>query len=81
MKKTELIEIAERYNMDFIRHHITGEGTGVYRESADLIPELDAICDSKEFDNVAGERVLVPGSGYIYRIYCPAQWIDLYGWN
>ena len=81
MKKAELIALAERNKMQFMRHHITREGKGVYCETNKLIPELDAICDSKEYDNVIGERIAEPGVGYIYRLYCPVEWIDLFGWR
>ena len=79
MTKAALMDIAERNHMDFIRRNITNEGAGVYCESSKLIPELDAICDSKEYDNVIGERIATPGFGYIYQVYCPETWIDLHG--
>lgn len=81
MTKAELIKIAETHRMDFIRQPITDEGVGVWCESIDRIPELDAICDRAEYDNVMGTREIVAGMGYVYKLYCPRLWIDLCGWS
>ena len=87
MKKAELIEIAARYNMEFIREQITRQGSGVYCVSADPIPELDKIVDENLLP-VVGERSYCPAGPapdspgeYLYRIFCPAGWIDLWGWT
>ncbi len=79
MKKAELIKIAEKYDMDFIRHPVTREGSGVWCKSGELIPELDAIVEGDEYP-VVGERLLLAGD-YTYRIYCPTSWIDIWGWK
>ena len=79
MKKAELMEIASRYEMDFIRNNITNEGVGVWKRSAELIPELDAIVEANQLP-VTGERLADP-EGYTYRIFCPSNWIDLWGWK
>ena len=78
MNKAELMGIAERYNMEFIRDHVTRQGAGVYCKSAALIPELDAITDNNRLP-VVWERTYAAGE-YLYRIFCPSAWIDLWGW-
>lgn len=79
MKKSELMEIATRNSMDFIRNPVTQEGVGVWCRSAALIPTLDQVVDGNCLP-VSGERIAEPDS-YLYRIFCPSEWINLYGWN
>lgn len=89
MKKAELIALAEKYHMEFLRHEITNERAGVYCESTDLIPELDELVAQGEsagaFENIPTYPVFAnreqTGVGYHYDLYCPKKWIDLYGWT
>ena len=43
MDKAELMEIAQRYNMKFVRNEITREGCGVYGTYGATVPELDIL--------------------------------------
>lgn len=79
MTKTELRLTAEKYGMEFIRENVTQEGVGVWCVSAELIPELDAVVDADKMP-VVGTRSYT-GDSYLYRIYCPKEWIDLWGWR
>lgn len=79
MKKNEVKALAEKYNMDFLKSdEITMQNIGVWCESHDLIPELDALIDKDAWPCVV-DRVLLLDS-YYYRVYCPTDWIDLCGW-
>lgn len=78
MDKAELMEIAQRYNMKFVRNEITCEGCGVYGTYGATVPELDKIIDDNELP-VVGEHTYDADS-VTYTIFCPRAWIDLWGW-
>lgn len=80
MTKAEIMKIAEAHNMDFIRENAVGRNyIGVWCYSNDLIPELDAIVEENKLP-VTGERSLV-GDEYLYRIFFPSTWTDVWGWK
>lgn len=78
MDKAELMEIAQRYNMEFVRNEITREGCGVYGTFDAAIPELDKLVDDND-PPVVGRRTYGADS-VTYTISCPRAWIDLWGW-
>lgn len=78
MDKAELMEIAQRYNMEFVRNEITREGCGVYGTFDAVIPELDKLVDDND-PPVVGRRTYGADS-VTYTIFCPRAWIDLWGW-
>lgn len=84
MKKAELKAIADRYNMGIIRQEITSLGIGLYLETEKDIPELDALANAQpfeEFEGVIATKDYSPCDNiHTYRVYCPANWFDLWGW-
>lgn len=84
MKKAELKAIADRYEMGIIREEITGLGTGLYLVTEKDIPELDTLVNKSPFDKFEGVVATKKYSPWdntrIYRVYCPANWFDLWGW-
>lgn len=78
MNKIGLMEIAQRYNMEFARNEITREGYGVYGTYSAAVPDLDKIIDNNELP-VVGRRTYDADS-VTYTIFCPRAWIDLWGW-
>lgn len=79
MNRIGLMEIAQKYNMEFVRDEITREGCGVYGTYSAAIPELDKLVDDNELP-VVGRRTYDAGS-VTYTIFCPRAWIDLWGWR
>lgn len=78
MTKAELIAISEKYGFDFIRNEITNEGVGICLANTNIdIPELDNL-DSMQIG--ATKAYSVDGT-HTYRVFCPASWIDLWGWR
>lgn len=84
MKKAELKAIADRYEMDIIRQEITGLGIGLYLVTEKDIPELDTLANKTPFEKFEGIMVTKEYSPcdntHTYRVYCPANWFDLWGW-
>ena len=84
MKKAELKEIADRYGMGIIRQEITGLGVGLYLTTEKDIPELDTLANKTPFEKFEGIMVTKEYSPCdntrMYRVYCPANWFDLWGW-
>lgn len=84
MKKAELKAIADRYKMGIIREKITGVGVGLYLVTEKDIPELDALTNKlsfEKFEGVVGTKEYSPcDNTRTYRVYCPANWFDLWGW-
>lgn len=84
MKKAELKAIADRYEMGIIREEITGEGIGLYLVTEKDIPELDTLANTSPFEkpeNVIATKEYSPcDNTHTYRVYCPANWFDLWGW-
>lgn len=84
MKKAELKAIADRYNMGIIREKITGAGVGLYLVTEEDIPELDTLANKAPFEKFEGIVVTKEYSPCdntrTYRVYCPANWFDLWGW-
>nr|DAG45664.1 MAG TPA: hypothetical protein [Caudoviricetes sp.] len=84
MTRAELKTIAAKYNMDFIRHYITNQGEGVYLESVDSVPELDELVERSYPGDELGPcfaQAEHAGDSVRYSIYCPHNWIDLWGWT
>lgn len=84
MKKAEMKAIADRYGMGIIREKITGLGVGLYLVTEEDIPELDALANKAPFEKFEGIMVTKEyclfASIHTYRVYCPANWFDLWGW-
>lgn len=84
MKKAELKAIADRYEMGIIRQEITGLGVGVYLVTEKDIPELDTLANNPPFEKFEGVIAIKEYSPcdntHTYRVYCPANWFDLWGW-
>lgn len=84
MKKVELKAIADRYKMNIIREKITGLGVGLYLVTDEDIPELDVLANKMPFERFEGIMVTKEYSFcanfHTYRVYCPANWFDLWGW-
>jgi hypothetical protein len=84
MKKTELKAIADRYGMGIIRQEITGLGVGLYLVTEEDIPELDTLANKTPFEKFEGIMVTKDycscDNTHTYRVYCPANWFDLWGW-
>lgn len=84
MKKAELKAIADRYKMGIIREKITGAGVGLYLVTEEDVPELDKLANKTPFEKF--ERIIVTreyspcDNTRTYRVYCPANWFDLWGW-
>lgn len=84
MKKAELKAIADRYGMGIIREKITGAGVGLYLVTEKDIPELDTLVSKTPLEKFEGIMVTKEYSPcdntHIYRVYCPTNWFDLWGW-
>lgn len=84
MKKVEMKAIADRYGMGIIREKITGLGVGLYLVTEEDIPELDALANKaplEKFEGIMVTKEYCPfASIHTYRVYCPANWFDLWGW-
>lgn len=84
MKKAELKAIADRYEMDIIREEITRLGVGLYLVTKEDIPELDTLANKTPFEEFKGVIATKEYNQYdnthTYRVYCPANWFDLWGW-
>lgn len=84
MKKAELKAIADRYEMGIIREKITGAGVGLYLTTEKDIPELDPLANKVPFEKFEGIIVTKEYSPcdntHTYRVYCPSNWFDLWGW-
>lgn len=84
MKKAELKAIADRYGMDIIRQEITGLGVGLYLTTEKDIPELEPLGNKTPFEKFEGIIVTKEYSPcdntHTYRVYCPSNWFDLWGW-
>lgn len=84
MKKAELKAIADRYGMGIIREKITGLGVGLYLVTEEDISELDALANKaplEKFEGIMVTKEYCPfASIHTYRVYCPANWFDLWGW-
>lgn len=85
MKKAELKAIADRYEMGIIRQEITGLGVGLYLATEENIPELDTLANNppfEKFEGVIATKEYSPcDNTHTYRVYCPANWFDLWGWR
>lgn len=85
MKKAELKAIADRYKMNIIREKITGLGVGLYLVTDEDIPEFDVLANKTPFERFEGIMVTKEysfcGNFHTYRVYCPANWFDLWGWR
>ena len=85
MKKADVMDLANRYSMVILRDSITHEARGVYCDTDDAIPELDALANKVDWHNPAPGQVVVErqnfGSAYRYIIHCPTSWFDLWGWR
>ncbi len=85
MKKAELKDVATRYGMGIIREEVTSKGVGLFLVTAEDIPELDALANTPPFSAAPGAVVATKeyspcDSTHTYRVYCPSNWFDLWGW-
>lgn len=81
MTKDTAMEFASKYNMEIARHPITRQAWSVYVDSDNAIAELDAMLGERQTGHAAVvTRELFAGT-YRYRIVCPTDWFDLYGWK
>lgn len=85
MKKEELKAIAEKHGFEIVRNPITSEAWGLKLETAEDIPELDALNENNPIGQVTvtkeyGAYEAVNGT-HLYTVYCPANWFDLWGWR
>lgn len=79
MTKDQAKELQEKYGMQIMRHYITNEGGGLYVDTPDLIPELDALADADLGPRMACRRSLFIDT-YRYELILPKSWFDLWGW-
>lgn len=80
MTRSQAKEMAKKYGMEILREPITNLGYGLYMRSADLIPELDAFAENVSANAATACLRTCDGVDYLYRIYCPESWFDLWGW-
>ena len=83
-EKAKLKELAEKYNMDFVVDDITRQKTGLWLQSGEEIPELEAICDNTPYRYINGvctRHNYDGGKLLTYYIGYPNDWCDLYGWR
>ena len=74
--------LAERYGMEIQRDPVTREAWGCSVDSAAAIPELDALADDHQPNDIGTViRATLPGYGYRYELHVPVYWFDLYGWR
>lgn len=86
INKATAMELAERYNMEILRHPITREAWGIMCETNEPIPELDEYeANPPEYMAALScgvvERVCFADDDIRYTIYCPTSWFDLWGWR
>ena len=83
MNKEELKAIAEKHGFEIVRNPITSEAWGLKLETAEDIPELDALNNQLTSVTVTkeyGAYEAVNGT-HLYTVFCPANWFDLWGWR
>ena len=86
MTKAELKAIADKHGFEILREPITNMAWGLRLETAEDIPELDAIAkDVWTVGNVSvrkeyGVYYKVDGT-HVYTVACPDNWFDLWGWK
>ena len=86
MTKAELKAIADKHGFEILRHPVTNEAWGLRLETAEDIPELDAIAANIwTIGNVAVRKEYgvydeVNGT-HLYTVACPENWFDLWGWK
>lgn len=81
MTKAELIKIAAENNMEWIINPITQQKFGVWCKTQTGIPELDRLAESSDLQIVGVERTYCDYDNSItYRVKCPTDWMDLWGW-
>ena len=86
MTQSELIALADLHGMSILRDPITNEACGLALETAQDIPELDALATDIWAENpVAVEKVLSPyqeaHGTHLYKVTCPVELFDLLGWS
>ena len=82
MKKSELKAWAEKYRMEIVRNEITSEFMFLRLETAEDIPELDALDKNPEMPVVVTKAYGGFEDGaHLYTVYCPTNWFDLWGWR
>lgn len=85
MTKSELKAIAEKYGMEIMREPITKEAWGVLLKTKEDVPELEKFLT--ESYRYTDGTITVEDFGlgmcdvHFYRVMCPADWFDLWGWR
>lgn len=86
MTKEEMKAIADKHGFEILRHPVTNEAWGLRLETAEDIPELDAISE----DVWSVETVVVKkeygahheaNGAHVYTVACPDNWFYLWGWK
>ena len=85
MKKSELKALSEKYGMNILRNDITREAWGVYLETVEDVPELEKFL-SESYAYTDGTITVEDlsfgiGGTHFYRVECPSDWFDLWGWR
>lgn len=88
ISKREVHEIADKYNMEILRHHITREAWGLGLKTDHEIAELNDLqerVDKRGTPPGVHDIEMVtdryPDGTIYYKIYCPFTWFDLAGWT
>lgn len=80
--KKEIKFISDKYGFEIGRHEITREYTNLFKEFEERIPEIDSLAERY---NSLHSHVYIDcmpvGNGYLYRIFTPGSWFDLFGWR
>lgn len=82
MKRAEAKALAKKYGMRILRAPVTGEAWALYLETPECIEELDALANQDILPcameaNYWGHDVGLP---IAYKLVCPTNWFDLFGW-
>lgn len=81
MKRAEVKLLANKYGMEILRNPVTEEAWGLYLESAERIDELDALTNQEIYPCVMLADYSCQDIGRVtYKLVCPANWFDLWGW-
>ncbi len=78
MTKKYMKELQSKYGMEIMRHYITHEAQGLILTTPDLVPELDALIEKSDQYHVCVRELL--DDFYVYKIWLPTDWFDLWGW-
>lgn len=77
MKRTEAKALQTKYSMEILRNPITSEAWALGLASATPIPELDDLADADLSPCIM--QAEYTDRAY-YKLVCPTNWFDLWGW-